>query len=66
MATNRADIHVRIPPELLDRLNRVADTRVVSRSVLVERAVEYYLDALDAQLPLEPLAALEPSDGPVP
>ena len=50
MPANRNDgkvnLHLRIPPELMDRLNKEADERVVSTNLLAIKALEHYLDLL--------------------
>jgi predicted transcriptional regulator len=38
------DLHVRLPAELTDRLDRFCNQRVVSRAYVVARAVEAFLD----------------------
>lgn len=45
-AAERKVLHVRIATPLHDRLVAVADERVVGTSLLVERAIEQYLDRL--------------------
>ena len=50
MPSNRNDgkvnLHLRISPELNDRLVGAADERVVSTNLLAVRAIEYFLDNL--------------------
>jgi predicted transcriptional regulator len=50
-AADRSVLHVRIPRPLHERLTATADERMVGTSLIVERAVEQYLDAL---VPVEP------------
>ena len=60
MPANRNDgkvnLHLRIPPELMDRLNKEADDRVVSTNLLAIKALEEYLDRL---VPVEQILLLK-------
>lgn len=40
-------ITIRMKPEVVERLGRAADERVVGRNLLIEKAIERYLDALE-------------------
>jgi len=46
MTTEKMAVQVRMTREMVDRLDREADARLVSRNRLLERAVEDYLDRL--------------------
>jgi metal-responsive CopG/Arc/MetJ family transcriptional regulator len=46
----RKGIHVRLPAELLEALDETADELVVSRNLIIERALERFL--LDLELPI--------------
>lgn len=43
---DRTQVSVRIKKDLAARLDREADARMVGKSLLVEKALEGYLDAL--------------------
>lgn len=46
MATDRKQLSVTIRADLIDRLEAEADSRIVSKALIVEKAVDAYLDAL--------------------
>lgn len=46
MATDRKQLSVTIRADLIDRLEAEADARIVSKALIVEKAVDAYLDAL--------------------
>jgi predicted HicB family RNase H-like nuclease len=60
MPANRNDgkvnLHLRIPSELMDRLTKEADDRVVSTNLLAVKALEQYLDRL---VPVEEILLLK-------
>lgn len=64
MPANRNDgkvnLHLRIPPELMDRLTKEADDRVVSTNLLAIKAIEQYLDRL---VPVEEILVLKEKHG---
>lgn len=48
-AADRKAIHPRIPTALKERLDRVADERMIGTSLIVERGIERELDRLEAE-----------------
>lgn len=44
--TDRKQMSVTIRADLIDRLEKEADDRIVSKALIVEKAVEAYMDAL--------------------
>lgn len=54
-ATDRVPINVRLRPELKDRLEAIGEARCIGRNLIVEVAIERFLDALEAD-PLTPEA----------
>jgi len=63
MPSNRNDgkvnLHLRIPIELNDRLERAADERVLSTNLFVSKAIEYFLDHL---VPVEEVLRTKEND----
>lgn len=56
----KVNLHLRIPPELNDRLAKEADERVVSVNLLTIKALEYYLERLT---PVEEILVLKEKHG---
>ena len=46
MADQRIATAVRLPPDLLARLDAVCEERVVSRNLVITKALERFLDSL--------------------
>jgi metal-responsive CopG/Arc/MetJ family transcriptional regulator len=44
------NFQVSLPAELVDRLNAICEQRMVGRNIVVVRAVEFFLDKLEAQV----------------
>ncbi|MET0785203.1 MAG: hypothetical protein ABWY25_00655 [Paenisporosarcina sp.] len=42
----KVNLHLRVTPELMDRLSTIADERVISTNLLASKAIEWYLDHL--------------------
>ena len=56
---DRVETKIRLPADLHERLKAAADDRVVSQTLLVEKAVAAYLDALD-NVPAAPRLTVDP------
>lgn len=48
-STESKSLHVRLPNELVDRLDAQADFRCVSRALMIERAIEVFVKRLEAE-----------------
>lgn len=53
-APARRQVTIRLRTDLADRLDEEADTRVVGRNLLLERALEHYLDHVLPPVPARP------------